>query len=127
MYSFKLKRLLVCSVGKIGLICSSLTKKEKKKKNACSGNGGIRSQYIKNEKECLNTQTLTSGCNVVRFSWFCSLCSKSRLMSCVSRLFSRPCFTEGREYVSGFAATRFLLALEIYLLYKINRGLVKYC
>lgn len=55
MCSFKLKRLLVCSVGKNGTDLQSPNQRGKKRKKiAYSGNGRIRNLYIKNEKECLS-------------------------------------------------------------------------
>lgn len=49
MCSFKLKRLLVCSVGKNGTDLQYPDQKGKKK-IACSGNGRIRNLYIKMKK-----------------------------------------------------------------------------
>lgn len=66
----------------------------------------------------------TSGCNVACFFVFVFVQQEPSDILC-SQVIFKSVFHRG-EYVSGFAAGRFLLALKIYLLYRINSGIVKY-
>lgn len=88
MSSFTLKRLLVYSVGKMRLICSILTKKEKKKRKLRVAGTGIQKQCVKNGEECLHEQKVHSEwADVVCFFWFSFLCPIS-----MSWLAFRGCF-----------------------------------
>lgn len=126
MSSFTLKRLLVYSVGKMRLICSILTKKEKKKRKLRVAGTGIQKQCVKNGEECLHEQKVHSEwADVVCFFWFSFLCPISHVMACISRLFSSACVSPDGVCLR-IRGGKIFACIEIYLLYRINRGLVEY-